>query len=349
MDGGRGRARAARAAARPGRAPAGGRGGGGARGTSVVIASFIPSHLLLVSSSARSASATLAESLAPLFGSSIIFSTFDFIEASEKDDEPPGLGGDGGRCGALACATCHFCLSFVRASRSAVAFWYCARARSRFLSTSFSEAAIPELNASSDVSPETCSACTRCIMSSCSESSPLAMCVNGSESSVSDCESELTAGPRSARSAAASASVFTVERCAASAAETTLWYSDANARSFSTPSSSGTLVRKAAAARFIEVSVASSRSADQERRDEFFAVCSSHTFASRNVSRSAAVASCAWLATRRRKSSRPACRRWMNLAEKRSSLMSESGSGRGGTIAPGHASISRSRSHTKSR
>ena len=68
---------------------------------------------------------------------------------------------------------------------------------------------------------------------------------------------------------------------------------------------------------FMEASVESRTEASSELELAFFAVCSSHTLASRKVSRSAAAASLLCLATRRRKSSRPACRRAMNSGLKR--------------------------------
>mmetsp|Transcript_49095 Transcript_49095/g.128151 ORF Transcript_49095/g.128151 Transcript_49095/m.128151 type:complete len:246 (+) Transcript_49095:565-1302(+) len=187
---------------------------------STEMARLISSHLLWHSSSTRSASVTFAWSLAPLPGSSAEKNLLNMLGLLAPE---PVLPSSAAALEALsALATCHFCRSFVRVSRSCAALENSSWAWSRFLRTSLSDDAIPELNVSSAESPDTCSACTCFRKSSRSASRDVAMCVNGRLSSRSDCESRSKAGPRWLRSPADSASVDTVAWCAASAAVTTV-------------------------------------------------------------------------------------------------------------------------------
>ena len=220
--------------------------------------------------------------------------------------------------------------------------------------TSLTESDIPLLKARRAESPLTCSACTRLSAASRSVLSVAAISVNGSDSSVSVCESRSNAGPSWPRSAAMSCRLLTVPVWHEATLVITDAYSDVKCRSDSTASSSGLFVVRnfALTARAASATESPALSYIEENQDEVFwslAVCSSHTLASRNVCRSAPRASWRWPATRRRNNCSPAWRRWMKALEKRSSVSRLSTSGSGGTMTPGNALHSRCRSQTKSR
>ena len=104
-----------------------------------------------------------------------------------------------------------------------------------------SEVARPVLKPSRAERPLTCSACTRRSKSSRKEPMVSAICVKGSESSVSVCESRPNAGPSCPRSAALSARVRTLLWCAAVTLATSAEYWAENVRSAATAGSSGSL------------------------------------------------------------------------------------------------------------
>mmetsp|Transcript_32436 Transcript_32436/g.71104 ORF Transcript_32436/g.71104 Transcript_32436/m.71104 type:complete len:221 (-) Transcript_32436:536-1198(-) len=206
----------------------------------------------LDSASSRSASSSLVSIFEPLFGS--------YMRSSKWPSMPDRRG-----FGPCPCScSWNFCLSSVRESRAEEARWYWISAASRLERTSLSALAMPALKASSADRPDTCSACT-CLRWSCfSRSRAEAMCVNGSESSVSDCESMSSAGPSCPRSEAISESVCTKAWCLLAAVDTTLSYSRANTRSFSISLSSGTFCRNVSCTRLKDASVPSKIEANQE-------------------------------------------------------------------------------------
>mmetsp|Transcript_1493 Transcript_1493/g.3685 ORF Transcript_1493/g.3685 Transcript_1493/m.3685 type:complete len:354 (+) Transcript_1493:51-1112(+) len=205
--------------------------------TSTCMVEQISSRLSLAACSAISASEMRASSLAPYAEGS---SMKGAVSSSSLPSTPPRLGARPSRS-ARCCSSC-LCRSRLLESRSEVASASSASEASWLASTSLTEPARPVLNPRRAERPLTCSACTRRSSSSRKEPMVSAICVKGSESSVSVCERRPNAGPSCSRSAALSARVRTLLWCEAATLATSAEYSAEKARSEATAGSSGSLV-----------------------------------------------------------------------------------------------------------